>query len=69
MGKQSFTLLIFLLIGCFTFSAFTFIYIYKTTVTSSSITKESRQPAENMKNGEMIWETVSRQCLIAVISK
>ncbi|MBD0298139.1 MAG: hypothetical protein ICV84_23580 [Flavisolibacter sp.] len=69
MGKQSFTLLIFLLIGCFTFSAFTFIYIYKTTVTNSSITQESRQPVENMKNGEMIWETVSRQCLIAIIAK
>ena len=69
MRKQSFALLLLLLMGCFALLVLSSFYIYKTTETSAAAATECTQPVENIKNGEMIWETVSRQFLIAVITK
>ena len=59
-----------LLIGCFALTIVSFAYFTKTTAPVDSVAEtEAMQPAETIKDGEFLWEVVSRQFLTTVFTK
>ncbi|MBD0333564.1 MAG: hypothetical protein ICV66_13020 [Chitinophagaceae bacterium] len=70
MRKQPLTMVFLLLMGCFALTIVAFAYFAKhTTPVKGAAETGTIQPTENAINGELLWETVSRQFLTAVFTK
>ena len=67
MRKPLFTIALILFVGFFALILPSFFYLQKTAENTGSV--DCLQTTESFQNGELLWESLSRQLLTAMVTK